>query len=433
MKKTHNLLAVMMLLVNIVLQPILSIQEVFAEEATSETVMDSTVITSVVEEVSEIPEEIQDTEPIIPEESSEVIDSPTSEGEEEPVGEGEFVSSEDTEETAETSDSEEIEETEETEESEDETDKEAITTISLNNSNNTTTNLRTGSTSRFSFNVSNTGDVLENAVIRVTVPLTYLATHDSLGQFFPNQGLDSLLSSSVEGNNLIVDYNVQTLSESYNTNFRFEFKSIDDGSMTNGSQIAVQAAVVERGSLLAQTSNVTYQFVTRQPHFRTNVTYPTEASDDDDDDGQRQTEVLFSFLFGDEGGGDGSGRSAINSITVTAVVPESLTFDASYNEGWQYDEASRTASYSFTPDASIYDVAYSMPTTLSLVATNAEEDIQESIYAEASFAFANGEVVTKSNQAEVSMMAVMGIAPMGITSNPVTSFTFEISLVVHKN
>lgn len=435
MKKTYNIIAIVLLLINTALQPIINIQRIMAEESNGELITEvvpaeSEAVVStedIVTDTNEVPE-LSDDNGIIEEEYTEIpTETPEIIKEEAPI-EGEDNLNEVIDDVE--SDSSEVLEVSNDETDEESVEKEAVTTITLNNGNNVTSDLRTGSTNRFSFNVSNSEATLENAVIRVLVPLTYLETHTSIGQYFPNQGLDSMLSSRVEGNYLIVEYNAENLSETFNTNFTFEFKSLDDGSMPNGSQIPIKAEVVKSGSIVAQTSVVNYQFVTRQPNFSTNVTYPSEASDEDDEEAQRLTEVLFSFSFGDQGVGNGSGRSAVHSVEVKTVVPESLSFEANLNEGWLYDEASRTATYNFTPDASIYEAAYSMPSTLTLVATDNEAAVEASVYADATFNFANGDVITRSNQAEVEL-AMVATTDMGtmaeVSGNYITGATLVLN------
>lgn len=435
MKKTYNIIAIVLLLINTALQPIINIQRIMAEESNGELITEvvpaeSEAVVStedIVTDTNEVPE-LSDDNGIIEEEYTEIpTETPEIIKEEAPI-EGEDNLNEVIDDVE--SDSSEVLEVSNDETDEESVEKEAVTTITLNNGNNVTSDLRTGSTNRFSFNVSNSEATLENAVIRVLVPLTYLETHTSIGQYFPNQGLDSMLSSRVEGNYLIVEYNAENLSETFNTNFTFEFKSLDDGSMPNGSQIPIKSEVVKSGSIVAQTSVVNYQFVTRQPNFSTNVTYPSEASDEDDEEAQRLTEVLFSFSFGDQGVGNGSGRSAVHSVEVKTVVPESLSFEANLNEGWLYDEASRTATYNFTPDASIYEAAYSMPSTLTLVATDNEAAVEASVYADATFNFANGDVITRSNQAEVEL-AMVATTDMGtmaeVSGNYITGATLVLN------
>lgn len=435
MKKTYNIIAIVLLLINTALQPIINIQRIMAEESNGELITEvvpaeSEAVVStedIVTDTNEVPE-LSDDNGIIEEEYTEIpTETPEIIKEEAPI-EGEDNLNEVIDDVE--SDSSEVLEVSNDETDEESVEKEAVTTITLNNGNNVTSDLRTGSTNRFSFNVSNSEATLENAVIRVLVPLTYLETHTSIGQYFPNQGLDSMLSSRVEGNYLIVEYNAENLSETFNTNFTFEFKSLDDGSMPNGSQIPIKAEVVKSGSIVAQTSVVNYQFVTRQPNFSTNVTYPSEASDEDDEEAQRLTEVLFSFSFGDQGVGNGSGRSTVHSVEVKTVVPESLSFEANLNEGWLYDEASRTATYNFTPDASIYEAAYSMPSTLTLVATDNEAAVEASVYADATFNFANGDVITRSNQAEVEL-AMVATTDMGtmaeVSGNYITGATLVLN------
>ena len=198
--------------------------------------------------------------------------------------------------------------------------------------------------------------------------------------------------------------------------------------MRNGATISASAEVIQNGNSIAQSGNVNYQFVTRQPHFSTNVTYPSETgtSEDDDEGPARETTIAYSFSFGDEGGGDGSGQSAVTNLTVTTDVPESLNFDASQNEGWSYNDGTRTATYTVVPGDDIYSNGYQLPNPLTLQAKDATTDVEDAIDAEAIFEFANGDVVTKTNQPEV-MMAAMNVLQVADSSDiKVTSFEMTI-------
>ena len=234
----------------------------------------------------------------------------------------------------------------------------------------------------------------------------YIVPYDSLSSYFPNNG--GSVEAYYSGNQLIVDYSLETLSEEYNQLLTLALKTKDDGTMPNGATISASAEVIQNGNSIAQSGNVNYQFVTRQPHFSTNVTYPSETgtSEDDDEGPARETAITYSFSFGDEGGGNGSGQSAVTNLTVTTEVPESLNFDASQNEGWSYNDGTRTATYTVVPGDDIYSNGYQLPSPLTLQAKDASTEVEGTIYATATFEFANGDVVTKTNQPEVTMLAV---------------------------
>lgn len=182
MNKKQNLLMVGLLLINLIVQPIVSIQNVFAEEENS-----------TIDSQTESFEQVENLEV-----SSEIMDQPIS-------SEEEIPSSDSNEEIPDSNESdlsndELLEETDSAEIISEETEEvSANTTISFLNKGSESE--EAGSASTFEFNVSNTGNVAENIVIRVQLPSTYISEFTSLEEYFSNQGLNPL-TTSYEGNNL---------------------------------------------------------------------------------------------------------------------------------------------------------------------------------------------------------------------------------------
>ena len=261
---------------------------------------------------------------------------------------------------------EESEESEEEEEAEESEEEEIYPVTGISFEGVVNNNIRTGSTIHVPVRVTNSEAALEDAVLRYTISRDYIIPYDSLSSYSPNNG--GSVEAYYSGNQLIVDYSLETLSEEYNQLLTLALKTKDDGTMPNGATISASAEVIQNGNSIAQSGNVNYQFVTRQPHFSTNVTYPSETgtSEDDDEGPARETAITYSFSFWREGGGNGSGQSAVTNLTVTTEVPESLNFDASQNEGWTYNDGTRTATYTVVPGSDIYSNGYQLPNTLTL-------------------------------------------------------------------
>ena len=358
MNRRVSLLAIIFLSLNILLDPLIAVSKVYGQE---EDYGESSVIMETVSEEVQEPNE----EPVIKE-----------------VYESDIVEETRVEETVEESEVvEESEESQESEESSQEEDKEAVTSISFNGG--ATDNLYTGSEFDVPVLISNSSAELENAVLRYTVSGEYIEAHGSLSAYFPNA---SKAASDVyrSGSNLIVEYDLGTLSQEYSGGLSLLLKTIDNGSMRHGSQVSVVAEVLSKGQVVAQTSYRNYNFVTRQPRFTTNViTKDVENSDDDEEGPSQQAEMSFAFDFDQNGVGNGSGQSAVTNIKLVVDVPEALTFNSSLNDGWAFDEASRKATYSFTPDSSIYSSGYTLPANLVLDVADASEDVQTSLKSEA--------------------------------------------------
>lgn len=402
-KKINNLAAVALLSINIVLQPISTVHTVLAEESGSEV----SITEEIVESTESLLDKDQTTLPV------EEPDSTEDSSLEEMPPNNEGTNDVDSEQSSESKLDDSFEEI--SEESLEE--KNPFTQI-VNNINETS-NYRTGSQVSYSFNLSNSEAVLTEALIRVTVPTQYVETELGLASYFPNQGLDGQLSSKVEGNNLIVEYNAGELSASYNKNFNFVFKTIDNGLMKDKTTIPVKAEVIKSNNVIAQTSVLEYQFVTKQPQFVSNVTYPSE---DSDEDGEPTLLINYTIQMGDEGTGNGSGRSELQSVTLYTSIPEGLTLNLDQNSGWNFDEINRIASFTYGESYLNDSTSFTLPTTLVLSGDTLDLVNELVLNSSVTFISANGDVIETIDQSVVSnealsLLALSEIAPLLITEN----------------
>lgn len=217
MEKRYNFFIVSMLLLNLISQPFLTLNSVYADDGgesydydSSEQIDNYDISSeSIVEEIG--PEE--------------VISEPSAESsfDEEDYSESDYL-----EEPQEDDLSEEEEDTQSEEETSEE-EKNPLSSISYIGGNETT-NLRTGSEAYFSFNVTNQEADLEDAIIRITLPAANIDYYNDNSLYFPNQGLEGRVSSQIINNQLVLDIDAGTLVANYQQNFNLVFKTLDDGT-----------------------------------------------------------------------------------------------------------------------------------------------------------------------------------------------------------
>lgn len=92
--------------------------------------------------------------------------------------------------------------------------------------------------------------------------------YNNLDDYYPGQSLGSLLQICEENGIYLIEYSMNELSENFQRNFVFQFKTLDDGSLSNGTVVPVHVELVKNGEVLAQLPKpFNYYFVTRIPHF----------------------------------------------------------------------------------------------------------------------------------------------------------------------
>ncbi|WP_313793901.1 Cna B-type domain-containing protein [Fundicoccus culcitae] len=410
MNKFSKLLTVFVLTMNVLIEPLIAQAEADQNSELVSELVESLPIESSVESISEIIES--------PAEES-IFDEPTLPVEEEspevPVESTSIVE----ESSIEIQES--IEESSDTESVEDEV---AITTIQFEGIQDASvTQFKTGSNFNIPVRITNSQAVLNNVTLRLTVPAQYIDYYSNSSDYFNGALTPSRVTT--ENNQLIVEYVFSELSDTYNQLVTLALKTKDDGSIPNNTLIPVKVELINENTTISQTGTVNYQFVTRQPQFRTNVTYPSEPNDDSV---QRLTEVEFYFSLADQGQGNGSGKSAIKNILVKVEVSDNLTFDAANNEGWSFDEVSRLATYTFNPEITNLDTEVLLPNNLILI--NNEEAIDLNLHAQAYFTFANGDIIeaTRQSNTPIAFSALM-VEPLADLSD----YNFLDSIVVTLN
>ena len=283
MNRKISILTVVLLSLNVLLDPIVAISTVYAQESAVETSVSTESVPeeTIIEEVPEsIPEEVYE-EPTVEETLPEEVPA-------EPES-----SSEVPEEVQEEPEEVETEESEESEESEEE-EKDPVTSISFESA--VTDNLYTGSEFEVPVRVVNSEAALEGALLRFTVDSQHIAGYDNNGAYFPyaNRAASSVNNS---GSNLIIEYDLSDLSQEYNGVTTLSLNTFDNGSMRHGTQIPVKAEVIQNGNIIAQTDYRNYNFVTRQPRLTTSVAYSEEgsSSEEDDEGPAQQTEIAYNL------------------------------------------------------------------------------------------------------------------------------------------
>ncbi|MFL2137135.1 hypothetical protein ACEN33_12200 [Ruoffia sp. FAM 24228] len=261
MIKKGNLFMVGVLLANIFIQPLFSLQSVFAEG--EEVAIESHQ--EVYEDVELVTEESGDLNIVPPSEQENLVEEVVTE--EEINSEYDEISDDD---------NSNLEENLEFDETEVESVEEnASSNVVVSFIQQTYESEAVGYTSSLKFNIANIGNAAaENVVVRVQLPVNYIEEYSNISDYFYNQGLTNL-SQHYDDNNLYVNYNIGDLPTGYNKDFSFEFKTITEIQEENIT-VPVTAQVLENGNTVDQIGPVVYNFV------NPNIIYPEEDDEDSD-------------------------------------------------------------------------------------------------------------------------------------------------------
>ena len=308
MKKSIRIFIIIMMLLNILIQPVSEIITVIAEEDLSSNIIE------VIEEENIIQNEKEET--------SEIID--------EVIKEESTIQNEKEENNEENAPTEDLIEEEFEEQAMD-----SITSLQYIPDYSPNTNLNIGSTSFYKFKLTNLEAVIQNATIKLYIPKSNIDTYNDVASYFPDQGFRERTKVYTENEFLVVELSVGNLSDSYNQEFVFSFQTIDDGTMTNDTYIPVRAEVISQNEILAETGITSFHYQSRKPIFKTNIVYPDEDS----------LILNYQLALNNDGTGNGSGNSPINSLLIKTTISEAFIFDTQDNLGWEFDESNREASY----------------------------------------------------------------------------------------
>ncbi|NLA43649.1 Cna B-type domain-containing protein, partial [Candidatus Saccharibacteria bacterium] len=260
MKKSNRICIIIMMLLNILIQPVSEIITVNAEddlssniiEAIESTEVENSLITedySVEDNVLEENVSVFDDEKI---ETSEIID--------EVIEEENIIQNEKEENNEENAPTEDLIEEEFEEQAMD-----SITSLQYIPDYSPNTNLNIGSTSFYKFKLTNLEAVIQNATIKLYIPKSNIDTYNDVASYFPDQGFRERTKVYTENESLVVELSVGNLSNSYYQEFVFSFQTIDDGTMTNDTYIPVRAEVISQNEILAETGSTSFHYQSRKP------------------------------------------------------------------------------------------------------------------------------------------------------------------------